>query len=354
MVGLNFYLSRSRNWGIISGRYSSRANNIINQFYGKELNMRKRIISILVFFVIFPLASSAQCENPSAILLSYTGEVIVNRSGGESVEASYGLALFAGDEIKTGPDSSAEIHFENGSWIEVGANSSLQVKQQGKKKQKTDKNTGPKSFAKVANFMKLKDSEGTSTLAALRSVEKKQQLLLESPSQTKIRDRHPVFRWKASGQAGELLLTIYNEDGIHWKHKVQGAGDIAYPKDAPSLVPGTTYSWTVETTDPLTFPPLRSKAAFFEVLSEEEEKELATLLEEINKGKTTSESAYHIVRASLFFDFSLIDEAIAETKDALDTDPGNATLRSILARLYTEAGRTEEALEEYNELLDKQ
>ena len=316
--------------------------------------MRKGIISVLAFCTIMMITSAVLCENPSAILLSFAGEVVVNRSGGETIDASYGLALFAGDEIKTGPDSSAEIHFENGSWIEVGANSSLQVKQQGKRKQKSDKNTGPKSFAKVANFIKLKDSEGTSTLAALRSVEKKQELLLESPSQTKIRDGHPVFRWKASGQAGELLITLYNEDGIHWKHKVEGDGNIAYPKDAPSLIPGTTYSWTVETTDPLTFPPLRSKAAFFEVLSEEEEKELAALLEEIDMSKTTSESAYHIVRASLFFDYSLIDEAIAETKGALDMDPGNATLRSILARLYTEAGRTEEALEEYNELLDKQ
>lgn len=315
--------------------------------------MRKGIIPILMVLAIVVLAFAALCENPSAILLSFNGEVVVTRSSGETIDASYGLALFAGDEIKTGPDSGAEIHFENGSWIEVGANSSMQVKQQGKKKQKTGKNTGPKSFTKVNNFMKLKDSGGTSTLAALRSVEKKQELLLESPSQTKIRDGQPVFQWKASGQAGELLLTLYNEEGIHWKQKVKGAGNLSYPDDAPSLLPGTTYSWTVETTDPLTFPPLRSKAAFFEVLSKEEEKELAALLDELDRDKTTSESAYHIVRASLFFDFSLIDEAIAETKEALNTDPGNTTLRSILARLYTEAGRTEEALEEYNELLDK-
>ena len=315
--------------------------------------MRNRIIPILTVCAIAMLTSAAMCENPSAILLSFNGEVVVTRNSGETIDASYGLALFAGDEIQTGPASGAEIHFENGSWIEVGANSSMQVKQQGKKKQKTEKNTGPKSFAKVNNFMKLKDSEGTSTLAALRSVEKKQELLLESPSQTKIRDSLPLFQWKASGQAGELLLTLYNEDGIQWKHKVKGAGNLSYPDDAPSLQPGTTYSWTIETTDPLTFPPLRSKAAFFEVLSEEEEKELAALLEELDRDKTTSESSYHIVRASLFFDFSLIDEAIAETKEALKTDPGNTTLRSILARLYTEAGRTEEALEEYNKLLDK-
>jgi Flp pilus assembly protein TadD len=127
---------------------------------------------------------------------------------------------------------------------------------------------------------------------------------------------------------------------------------MAYPDDAPELTPGTAYSWTVETTDPLKFPPLRSQAAFFEVLAAEDDQKLAAALEDCSqdKGNETSESAKHVIRASLFFEYNCLDDAIAETKQAIAVDPENPALRSILARLYAQTGRSAEALDEYNKL----
>jgi hypothetical protein len=47
----------------------------------------------------------------------------------------------------------------------------------------------------------------------------------------------------------------------------------------------------------------------------------------------------------------LLDRAIEETTAALESDPANDDLRSILARLLNEAGRSAEAVTEYDRLL---
>jgi predicted Zn-dependent protease len=54
------------------------------------------------------------------------------------------------------------------------------------------------------------------------------------------------------------------------------------------------------------------------------------------------------MRASMFFDRGLVDDAVAETEAALAADPGNASLHAILGRLYAETGRTKDAINELN------
>jgi len=316
--------------------------------------MKKGFVLLLIFVAqtIF-ISTLVQAEPPAAILLSCRGDVIVIKSSGETVKGTFGLSLEEGDEIRTGKDSEAEIHFENGSWVHIGAGSSMHVKGSRMTKPAPGIKEDEKSFERVRNFLKLKGSEGTSTLAMLRSVEKSTDLKVKSPCQSKIREAHPKFHWDVSDSSTELRLTVYNEEGILWKKKVKGITSLPYPSDAPDLAPGTTYSWTLETTDPLQFPPLRSQAAFFEILTPEEVAQLKTELSQITREKIASKSAYHLARASLFFGYGLLEEAIHETKQALDADPENATLHSILARLYSQAGRTKEALGEYNQLLEQ-
>ena len=58
---------------------------------------------------------------------------------------------------------------------------------------------------------------------------------------------------------------------------------------------------------------------------------------------------YHLMRASLFFEHGLVDDAIAETESAVASDPDNGSLHTILGRLYAEAGRTRDAITELNQ-----
>jgi tetratricopeptide (TPR) repeat protein len=172
--------------------------------------------------------------------------------------------------------------------------------------------------------------------------------------QTKVRDGAPAFRWTVSEPSTELRLTVYGAEGVHWQHEVpKGTTSIAYPPDAPGLVPGVMYSWVLETTDPLILPPLRSEAAFFEILSADENRQVDASLDEISQTRRPGESTYHFVCASVYFGHGLMEDAIAETTKALAADPENKELHAILARLYAETGRNEEAVREYNRLLEQ-
>ena len=296
---------------------------------------------------------SASTTPPAAILLGCQGDVTIVKGGGEQVKASFGMALEPGDEVRTGKDAKAEIHFDNGQWIQIGPNSSTQVHGSKARAPSDGASMGEKSFEVVQNFLKLKDSDGTSSLARLRSGDKPSELHAESPMQTKVMEPSPTFKWTASDPSEELRLTLYNNEGVLWRHEVEeGAASVSYPGDAPGLSPDVTYSWVLETTDPLVFPPLRSEAAFFEVLSPEQKKAIETSLSEIVADDKPSKITYHLVRASLFYSYNLMEDAIAETKMAIELEPDNSDLRAILARLYSETGRSQDAVKEYDRLLE--
>jgi len=300
------------------------------------------------------LSAAAWSTAPAALILSCSGNVTVLRKGGAVDKGAYGLSLNAGDEVRTGPGAAAEIHFENGTWITIGAASSLQIRASAAKKPAAvSPAERSNSFEPVQNFLKLRDAEGVGTLAALRSAGKASEIRLESPCQTAVRGGHPAFAWSAADSTTELRLKLYGENGVLWQRDVTGAETIRHPESEEALAPGISYSWTLETTDPLRFPPLRTQAAFFEILEPEEERELEAAIAGIDRADIPSEPAYRIVRASLYFEHRLFGEAIAETAKALEIDPANRALHAILARLYAETGRTDEAMAEYDKLIEQ-
>jgi hypothetical protein len=299
------------------------------------------------------LAPFARAQAPEALLLSCTGGVTVRRAAGATVAGSYGLALHTGDEVRTGPGAEAEIHFQNGTWVTIGASSTLVVRAARMPAPAKEAPSAGETFASMQSFLTLKDAEGVSTLAALRSGGGAAEINLEGPCRTAVRGGHPRFRWSAADASMELRLKLYDEAGLRWQTDVTGMSAVEYPSTEPPLEPGTTYSWILETTDPLRIPPVRTPAGFFEVLPAAEEQSLVSLLAAAEAERAPSESARHIVRASAFFRYRLFDDAVTETRLAIEADPDNTALRTILARLYGETGRTAEALQEYNRLIER-
>jgi hypothetical protein len=300
------------------------------------------IIPALAALVTLSLPSQVVAEKPLAILLSTSGDVNVTRASGETVSGEFGMPLSAGDIVQTGPNAGAEILLEDGTALQIGASSNMQIKEPAKK----EAGTALGSFETVQNFLKLKNSEGTSSMSALRSGEKAADIRAESPCQTKIMDPHPTFEWSTDDPSTEVRITVYNEEGVQWKQDLSGSTQVTYPEDAPAMQSGISYSWTVESTDPLLFPPLRSQNAYFEVLSDTETQELTATLERVTEGKTPEEAPYHVIRASVFYDHGLINDAIRETTQAAELDQGNPALRTILARLYADIGRADDATSE--------
>jgi hypothetical protein len=323
--------------------------------------MKSRYLAVAVVLAVVaiqpfhtPTPVVADTAAPLAVLMSCQGDVSVVKSDGHTVKGAFGMPLEAGDEVRTGKGAEADILFQNGNYISIGASSNMKVRgsKAAREKAEPSKPMGDNGFEVAQNFLKLKSSEGTSSIAGLRSGERGEELRAVSPRQTKVAGGHPVFTWNSGDPSTELELTLYDEDGVHWKHTVKGESKVAYPADAPGLVEGTTYSWTLETTDPLKIPPLRSKAAFFELIPVEERASLESSLDRIEKDGSLSPVSRHIMRASVFFNHGLLSSAVAETESAVELAPEDVSLQSILARLYNEVGRTAEAAEIYNRILD--
>ena len=91
--------------------------------------MRNKLLSIVVLSIL--LASAlVGCDSSSTLtILSITeGNVSVMKAGTASwVEAQVGMSVEAGDSIKTGDDSSAEITFSEGSTIELQAGTEIEI-----------------------------------------------------------------------------------------------------------------------------------------------------------------------------------------------------------------------------------
>lgn len=290
-----------------------------------------------------PVPAPAETGAPAAVLTSCRGSVVVTRAGGEAAMATFGLALNDGDEVRTGADAEAEIMFAAGNWVSVGPNSNMKIKGKPGSAKEAPKESG--NFEVVTNFLKLKTSEGTSSISGLRSGEKASALVPMSPVMTKVQSAAPTFAWKIDDPSLELRFTLYNESGVQWKTDVTDATTLAYPADAPALKPGVSYSWTLETTDPLVSPPLRTTAAFFEIIAPDDVAALGKELAAIDQNKP-GEVTYRLMRASVYFDRGLVADAIGETETALASDPDNASLHAILGKLYAETGRTQEAVQE--------
>jgi hypothetical protein len=313
--------------------------------------------ALLVFSSLQPISSPkpvvAETQSPLAVLMSCRGEVTIVRNDGTKVKGTFGLSLEAGDAVNTGDDAQADILFENGNYISIGAGSSMTVRPPKVVRGMGEpaKPLGDDGFEVTQNFIKLKSAEGTSSIAGLRGDSRGEELRVISPRQTRVADEHPVFVWETSDTAEELQLIVYGETGVHWQGKVKGNSEMKYPEDAPQLASGTYYSWKLETTDPLRVPPLTSTAAFFEVLDSDERSTLEITLDRIDKDGSLGDVSRHVMRASVFFNHGLLSDAVVETEKAVDLAPDDASLQSILARLYGEVGRNSEAAKIYDEIL---
>jgi hypothetical protein len=324
------------------------------------MRVRYLVLGMIVGAVMIqPVTSAidavAEAEDPAplAVLMSCSGEVTVVKTDGTSAKGSFGQQLAAGDEVRTGKDAGADIFFENGNYVSVGANSSMKVR--GSKAQKTEpvKPLGDNGFEVTQNFLKLKTAQGTSSISGLRGADdRSDKLRVVSPRETRVMDGRPTFVWAAGEPAEELQLTVYSEGAVHWKHTVHGVNELTYPDDAPAMASGPSYAWKLETTDPLRYPPLSSQAAFFEIMPEDERSDLETTLKRIADDGALPPVSRHVMRASVYFNHGLLADAVAETEAALEADPDDVSLQSILARLYSQVGRTAEAAALYDKILE--
>jgi hypothetical protein len=292
-------------------------------------------------------AGPSVAEEPTAVVMALEGDVAVVGEGGSLLAARFGADLRSGDEVRTGQDSWADVLFASGQSIHLGSDSQITI-QSGKRNH--DSAVGsPDTYTSAKRFLQLRESRGTSAMTGLRSGAKRPDLNPVTPRGGVILGPRPVFEWRAPSDAGELTLVLYGPDGEQWRTQVDAEIHVEYPEDAPELIAGVEYSWTLESTDPLRFPPLRTPATYFEIADNETASRVSQAIADLDQ-TALSPQTRRIVRASIFHEYQLLSLAIEEILQAQTETRDD--LRAILANLYVEAGRTDDALTVYDGLLE--
>ncbi|MBP1735686.1 MAG: putative exported protein [Deltaproteobacteria bacterium] len=86
--------------------------------------MKHLVICVICIFFVISVAASASADNPAGVVKTIKGAASIVRQE-KVVSAAYGQKIFSGDTIKTGPDGSLGIIFEDDTLISLGPNSEI-------------------------------------------------------------------------------------------------------------------------------------------------------------------------------------------------------------------------------------
>jgi hypothetical protein len=86
--------------------------------------MRHLVIGVICTVFIISIATSAAADDPAGIIKTFKGAASIVRQE-RVVPAAGGLKIFKGDTVKTGPDGSLGIIFEDDTLLSLGPNSEV-------------------------------------------------------------------------------------------------------------------------------------------------------------------------------------------------------------------------------------
>ncbi|MGA2848673.1 MAG: DUF928 domain-containing protein [Terracidiphilus sp.] len=161
-----------------------------------------------------------------------------------------------------------------------------------------------------------------------------QKLALYAPHKARIYTLRPSFSWQGDPGA-EYKLHIQDVTGTFaWNREVNGTS-LAYPADAPPLLPGGTYLWRVDPVSPLLGPP--PPAAMIIVIGASERAQLESAMSQISGDDFDAD----VARAKVFFDKRLWYDALTAYSDLIAKYPNRSNLYEMRGTLYDQLPETE-------------
>ena len=265
------------------------------------------------------LAVAAQGATPVGLLSMVSGNVTILRSGQKTpVPARTADLITAGDRILTGKNSEAAFLFcPQSRAAKIPAGAEVQFNARTLKVLKGNLNGERKvpSCRLPSNLVLASASRMQSGMMRLRGAN----LLLRSPSRTRIATRHPRFLWGAVDNAEAYEVKLMNrEEKILWRQTVTTT-DLQYPAEAQALKGGKKYWWRVTAREGE--DTLVEAGSFFQVLPDERAEQVRD-----------TESAL---------------------RQLLQDNPSDNGPRFLLAFLYEEHGMLDEAARVYGQLADR-
>lgn len=186
----------------------------------------------------------------------------------------------------------------------------------------------------VKDFMSLRQPPPTYRKAATRAGGDPPTIV--SPRQTRLLPGAPTFEW--DGPAGlTYAVRVMGPDGVLWAEAKLSGRTVTYPASAPALRDGVRYTWELE---PAGFPAQR---ASFELLSESDAANVRQALAALAQADYPRTTAA-LMRAAVFMDRQLFQEARRELDAAAATDRDEPTLQVALGHVYDKTGVATRAL----------
>lgn len=300
---------------------------------------------ILGSLLLVPAGSlAAPAGDPVALLTEIRpghGEVRVKLAAEAAWKAPLPLlSLRAGDRVRVTQNATAVVMFVGGRGTAriLAANSPYTV----------PADAGPQSRDKTSDLVTsltrvLMGKRKDLTYVPLTTRSLKRPPVILSPRDGKLLGP-PVLQWTGPDRA-RYTVRLFGATGLVWERPDLPQAPLPYPSSAPSLSPGVTYRWELETKD---FPVQRGQ---FRVVSSTESAAIHETLSTLAPGALPGypPNTVTLMRAGFLFEQELYAEARTELLSALRSDPDEPSLHLMLGHVYERTGLAALAAEEFDE-----
>ena len=303
--------------------------------------MNNKLITTIGKVLLLALFSvSIATAQDVAFFSKINGSVKITDANGKEKKATTSTKLTDGDKVTTGTDGSATIMYYTGKEVVLGAKKFHTVK---KKQEESSFLSGLYSTLSGLVWGQSSDASMAGATRAWAG-DANRMITATYPSETKILEAEPVFKWadhrKVAGK--DFIVTIKSEiSDFKYDINVSGVNEVAYPKTAPKLKVEEKYVWTVKDASGADVSP----AVKFSLIDPSESENMADDLKEIQKvcNNDITNPQWYLLTAALYRDYGLMRQAETAIQNLIQLKPDMAQARIMLATLYKETGRLEEA-----------
>lgn len=302
----------------------------------------KHIVKSLILMTVMVSVAAGQ-DNSVAFLASIKGTVKVTDAKGVAKKSAASTKLIDGDKVVTSANSSVSIMYYSGKEV-ILKNGQSHTVQAAK-----ESDSFLSGLYKSIGGMLWGESGNASMAGATRAWagDANRNITAIYPSETKVISENPVFEWAdhRATPGKDYTVTITSElTDFKYEMNVSGAKQAAYPKTAPKLKLEEKYVWTVKDAKGTEVSP----KVKFSLLAAEEKDNLEADLKDVAKAcnNDNTNPQWYLLSAALYRDYQLMKEAETAIKSLIAVKPDMAQAHVMLATLYKETGRLEEAKSE--------
>ncbi len=279
-----------------------------------------------------PLAAQ---EDAAALVMRLSGQVQVRQGGAAAAPARLGDRLIAGAQIMPEDGSRAILITRAGATMNVTENTTVSAPSSG---------GNPDLFDRAIRTLAQAASSDARTAGGRQGMIRPipgEPVLVAPRNGLMVATTRPTFRWMAVDGADGYTIQIRRVDGGRPVRFDTGvSSDWTLPADAPGLLPGATYAWTVA---PSMGRPTREQQ--FRVISGDEYSELEAGFAEVSAMGVDPMTDGLFLTAIIYRDLGLVYDAHAALKGLASAGAGEFTadLYLLEGEILNQLGRAEEA-----------